>query len=264
MLMLRTQLSVLQAGTDFAGLKDKIQKIASALEEQMAIPAIKAEMVLIQAVVSEEWWEDVTVPMLELVRRRLRALIKLLPKGQKKIVYTTFKDALGVPTTIDLPQVTAGLNMAKFKEKARVFLKEHESHLALQRLRRNQPLTALDLDELEKMLLQAGGNAALIAEAKAKSHGLGLFIRSLVGLDREAAMEAFSAFLQGGTATANQIEFINLIVEELTQTGVMEPGRLFESPFTDVNAQGPLGVFAPAKVTEIVQVLDDIRNRAVA
>jgi len=60
-------------------------------------------------------------------------------------------------------------------------------------------------------------------------------------------MQAFSEFINGTTATPNQIEFINLVVQELTQTGVMEPGRLFESPFTDVNAQGPLGIFAPAK-----------------
>jgi type I restriction enzyme R subunit len=263
-LLLRTQLSVLQASTDFAGLRDKVQKIASALEEQVAIPAIKAEMVLIQAVTSDDWWEDVTLPLLELARRRLRALVKLIPKGQKKIVYTDFEDALGDPQTIHLPQVTAGLNMAKFKEKARAFLREHEAHVSLQRLRRNQPLTAMDLAELEKMLLQAGGSKALIDEASTQSHGLGIFIRSLVGLDREAAMLAFSEFLQGGSASANQIEFVNLIVEELTQTGVMEPGRLFESPFTDVNAQGPLGVFAPAKVTRLVQLLDDIRERAVA
>lgn len=264
MLVLRTQLSVLQAGTDFASLKDKIQKIAGALEEQMAIPAIKAEMVLIQAVAGDDWWEDVTVPMLELARKRLRALVKLIPKGQKNVVYTDFEDQLGELTQIDLPQVTAGLNMAKFKEKARVFLKEHESHLSLQRLRRNQPLTTMDLQELEKMLLQAGGSTTLIDEAKEKSQGLGLFIRSLVGLDREAAMQAFSEFLQGGKATPDQIEFVNLIVQELTQAGVMEAGRLFESPFTDVNAQGPLGVFPPAKVTQIVQVLDSIRERAVA
>jgi type I restriction enzyme R subunit len=264
MLLLRTQLSVLQAGTDFAGLKDKVQKIASALEEQVAIPAIKADMVLIQAVAGDEWWEDVTLPMLELARRRLRALVKLIPKGQKKVVYTDFEDALGDLETIHLPQVTAGLNMAKFKEKARAFLREHEAHVSLQRLRRNQPLTAMDLAELEKMLLQAGGSKALIDEASAQSHGLGIFIRSLVGLDRETAMQAFSEFLQGGSASANQIEFVKLIVEELTQTGVMEPGRLFESPFTDVNAQGPLGVFTPAKVTRLVQLLDDIRERAVA
>lgn len=264
LLVLRTQLSVLRAGTDFASLKDKIQKIVSALEEQTAIPAIKAEILLIQAIASDEWWEDVTVPMLEQARKRLRASVKLIPKGQKKVVYTDFEDELGELTQIDLPQITAGLNMAKFKQKARTFLREHEAHLSLQRLRRNQPLTTLDLEELEAMLLKAGGSKELINEAKEKSHGLGLFIRSLVGLDHEAAMQAFSEFLQGGTATANQIEFIKLVVEELTQTGVMEAGRLFESPFTDVSAQGPLGIFPPAKVTQIVQVLDVIRERAVA
>ncbi len=143
MLVLRTQLAILQAKPDFAGLKDKIQAIASALEEQGAIPAIKQEMVLILAVASDEWWQDVTVPMLETVRKRFRALVKLIPKGQKKIVYTDFEDELGEMTPIELPQVTAGLNMAKFKEKARQFLKVHESHLSLQRLRRNQPLTAI-------------------------------------------------------------------------------------------------------------------------
>lgn len=223
MLVLRTQLAILQAKPDFASLREKIQRIAIELEAQVAIPAIKAEIVLIQAVTSDEWWEGVTVPMLETVRRRLRALIKLIPKGQKKIVYTDFEDELGETSVIDLPQVTAGLNMSKFREKARVFLKAHESHLSLQRLKRNQPLTQTDLDELEKMLLEAGGTSALISEAKEQCQGLGLFVRSLVGLDREAAMQAFAEFISGTTASPNQIEFINLIVEELTQTGAVEP-----------------------------------------
>lgn len=264
MLVLRTQLAILRALPEFVSLRERIQRIAIELEGQMAIPAIKAEAELIQAVSGEEWWEGVTVPMLESVRRRLRALIKLLPKGQKKVVYTDFQDELGDATVIDLPQVTAGLDMAKFKDKARAFLHTHESHLSLQRLRRNQPLTLSDLEALEKMLLEAGGTQALISEAKAQSHGLGIFIRSLVGLERDVAMQAFSEFLQNRAATANQIEFVNLIVEELTQTGVMEPGRLFESPFTDINTQGPLGVFQPAQVTHIVGVLTQIRERAIA
>lgn len=264
MLVLRTQLAILQAKPDFASLKEKIQSIASALEEQAAIPAIKAEMVFIQEVASDDWWEDVTVPMLETARRKLRALVKLIPKGQKKIVYTNFEDEIGDGTTVNLPQVTAGLNMAKFKEKARVFLKEHESHISLQRLRRNQPLTASDLVELEKMLIEAGGSSELIGEAKEKSHGLGLFIRSLVGLDHEAAMQAFSEFINGTTATPNQIEFINLVVQELTQSGVMEPDRLFEQPFTNLHSAGPMGIFPQATVLQIVQVLEGIRERAVA
>jgi len=264
MLLLRAQISILQKRPDFAGLKEKIKVIADMLEEHAVIPVIKAELQLIQAVTSDEWWEDVTVAMLETVRRRLRALIKLIPKGQRRIVYTNFEDEIGEGDTIELPQVTAGLNMAKFREKARVFLREHESHLSLQRLRRNQPLTPTDLEELEKMLVEAGGSKALIDEAREQSHGLGLFIRSLVGLDREAAKQAFNEFIEGTATTPNQIEFINLVIGELTNNGVMEPERLFQSPFTDLNAQGPLGVFPPANVTKIVLVLEQIRGRAVA
>lgn len=262
MLVLRAQLSILQARPDFLSLRQKIQAIAVNLEDEMAIPAIKDEATLIHAVACDEWWQDVTVPMLETVRRRLRALVKLLPKGQKKLVYTDFEDEVGEGAVIDLPQVIAGLNMAKFKEKARVFLRDHDSHLALQRVRRNQALTATDLEELERMLVEAGGTQQLMTEVKGL--GLGLFIRSLVGLDREAAMQAFSGLLQGSTATPEQIEFVELIVDELTQNGVVGPERLFESPFTDVNAQGPLAVFPPSQVAYIVDVLKDIRSKAAA
>lgn len=264
MLALRAQLAILQAAPEFASLREKIQTIAQELEGQMAIPAIKAEIVLIQAVASDDWWQDVTVPMLEQARRKLRALVKLLPKGKKKVVYTNFEDELGALSTIELPQVTAGLNMAKFKDKARAFLREHEHHLSLQRLRRNQALTPADLAELEGMLLQAGGSPQLIDEAKAKSHGLGIFIRSLVGLDRETAMQAFDEFLKASssTATASQIEFIQLIVRELTENGVMEPSRLFESPFTNLSATGPMAIFPAATVQRIIAVLGDIKQKA--
>lgn len=264
MLVLRAQLAILQARPDFSSLREKIQRIAQLLEEQGAIPAIKAEMVLIQAVAADEWWEDVTVPMLETVRRKLRTLVKLIPKGQKLVVYTHFEDELGEATTIDLPQVTAGLNMAKFKDKARQFLRAHESHLSLQRLRRNQPLTPTDLAELEKMLVEAGGSPELIKAATEQSHGLGIFIRSLVGLDREAAMHAFSDFVSGTTATPNQMEFIELIVQELTQNGVMDVARLYETPFVDISPMGPEGIFPSAKVEQMIQVLAEIRGRAAA
>ena len=114
------------------------------------------------------------------------------------------------------------------------------------------------------LLIEAGGTPELISTAKKQSGSLGIFIRSLVGLEREAAMQAFSHFLQGSTAKPNQIEFIRLIVQELTQNGVMEAERLFESPFTDLNAQGPAGMFSPAEVIHIQQVLDEVRQRAVA
>ena len=221
-------------------------------------------MVLIQAIAGDEWWEDVTVAMLETARKRLRALVKLIEKSKKKIVYTDFEDELRDGTPIALPGVRAGMNLAKFKDKARQFLRAHEDHLSLQRLRRNQPLTSSDLDELGKMLVRAGGSAEVIQQATEQSRGLGIFIRSLVGLDREAAKQAFSQFVVGTTATANQLEFVALIVQYLTENGVMDPARLYESPFTDISQRGPEALFLPAKVTDMVRVLDEIRERATA
>lgn len=51
-------------------------------------------------------------------------------------------------------------------------------------------------------------------------------------------------------------------MQELTLNGVMVADRLFQSPFTDINSQGPPGVFPPAKVSSLVEVMGDIRRRA--
>ena len=92
--------------------------------------------------------------------------------------------------------------------------------------------------------------------------GLGLFVRSLVGLERDAAKDAFAEFMVGQNLNGNQIEFINLIVDHLTERGAMDPRRLYESPFTDFDDQGVSGVFRQADVQRIVLVLNNVRERA--
>lgn len=268
LLVLRNQLAILKAAPGFGALRDQIRAIASALEEQEAVPAIQAEMVLIQAIAGDEWWTGVTLGMLENARKRLRLLVKLIEKSRKLVVYTDFIDELGTETVFDLPEVGitmgTGLDMARFKDKARQFLTAHEDHLALQRLRRGQALTPTDVVELERMLVDAGGTPELIQKAAEDKFGLGIFIRSLVGMEREAVAQAFSEVIAGTQATPDQIEFIELIVSELTTNGVMEAGRLYESPFLDISPQGPEGLFPLAKVDRMVQVLDEIRQRAAA
>jgi type I restriction enzyme R subunit len=235
------------------------------LEDKTSIPMVREQMSLIDAVAGEEWWHDVTVPMLEKARKRLRMLIKLIEKVHRKPVYTDFEDQMGTETAVSLPEFSNVADRTKFLAKTREFLKANEKHITIARLRLNQPLTASDLTELERMMLDAGvGTSDDIAREKAKSQGLGVFIRSLVGLDREAAKQAFSQFLSGGTATANQVEFVNLIVDHLTEHGVMDPGRLWESPFTDKSQRGPEGIFSSTQVNQLVAVLTEIRERAAA
>lgn len=135
----------------------------------------------------------------------------------------------------------------------------------ISKLRINRPLILADLAELEQMLMRAGiGAAQDLSHAKEISEGLGLFLRSLIGLDRGAAKAAFDTFLESKTPTANQIEFINVIIDHLTDQGFMDPGLLYASPFIDFNPKGVDGLFTADQVTAIFTILDGVRQTAVA
>lgn len=264
LILLRLQLARLESDAiAFERLRTQVTAIASALLAQTAIPSVKAQAQLLDQLAGDEWWVDVTLPMLELARRRVRSLVRFVEKTKRGIVYSDFDDELGEATIIELPGVTPGTNWERFRAKARAYLREHEDHLALQRLRRNQQLTPEDLISLETMLVESGaGSEADIAQAREQAHGLGLFVRSLVGLDRQAATEVFDRYLGDSTFSANQLRFIQLIVEQLTANGLMEVARLYESPFTDYAPYGPDTLFTDSQVEDIVTILGDVRSRA--
>lgn len=265
LLLLNLQLAVLRAEPSFDRLSKQVIAIAGLLEEKSGIPMVQQQLTHIQEIQTEEWWRDITVPMLEQTRKRLRLLVKLIERRQRKPIYTDFEDQLGNESAIDLPEFTTTDDFEKFREKARAFLREHLDLLAIQKLRLNEPLTALDLKELERVLAESGvARPAHLQRAKEENESLGLFVRSLIGLDREAAKRAFNTFTAGKTMTANQLEFINLVVEHLTAHGAMSPALLYESPFTDLNPQGPEGIFTPSQVDQLIVLLTDIKERALA
>ncbi len=265
LLMLNLQLAVLRIEPAFKRLSEQVKAIAGLLEEKKSIPMVHEQMPLIQDIQTEEWWQDVTTPMLETVRRRLRALVKLMEKQQRKPIYTDFEDELGGETTVELPGFASPDNYERFRAKTRQFLREHEDDLVIHKLRMNEPLTATDLQELERMLTASGlAQPEHLAKAKTESNGLGLFVRSLVGLDREAAKQALADFMAGKTLGSNQIEFVNLIIDHLTEHGEMDAGLLYESPFTDITPQGPDGLFPAAQIDQLVSLLGEVRQRAIA
>jgi len=264
LLMLSLELALLKGSKRFDTLRKQLREIASALEEQTGIPAIAHQAALIEEIQTEQWWEGITVPLLELVRLRLRDLVQHIEKGKRAIVYSNFADEIGEGIELDLPQV-GEVDFARFKQKARHFLKAHEDHIVLHKLRQGKPLTPTDLGELEKMLLDGGiGEAGDIERAREISQGFGRFVRSLVGLDRAAVNEAFGEFLAAGTATATQIELINMIIEHLTDQGMMDPALLYEPPFTDIAPTGPERVFDEARVARLFSKIQAINDSAVA
>lgn len=264
LLVLRRQVAQIEGdGPDALKYGERIRDVAAQLREKTTIPLIAAEVELLDDVASDEWWVDVTLPMLEHVRRRLRGLAGFIERTTSNPVYTDFRDTIAEPTEVELAHVTPGTDWARFTEKARSFLREHENELVIERLRRNRALTSVDLQWVERFMIDAGvGEQADLEAAAAENRGLGLFIRRMVGMSRPDVAEMFGDYLRGGTHTATQIRYVNLIVDELTRNGQMQPERLYEQPFTTVASAGPDELFRDAEVSDLITRVDEVRRRA--
>lgn len=265
LLLLNLQLSLLNKEPAYERLRQQVVTIAGLLEEKHTIPMVSTQMERIQDVQREEWWQDVTVPMLEVLRRRLRDLVQFIEKAKRKPIYTDFDDLMGDETEVELSGFASGDTFERFRNKARAFLREHLDIDAVRKLRSNEPLSSADLDALERVLTDNKiGKAEYIDQAKQKNESFGVFVRTLVGLDREVAKGLFSEFLTNSTYNANQIEFINLIINQLVDNGIVDVGLLYESPFTDIAPTGPDALFTSEQVNRIMELLDTIRSTALA
>ena len=228
-------------------LRRRVIKIARMLEEKSAIPAVEAQLAYLAAVQENAFWEGIALNDLEELRLRLRGLVLFLDKKKRTIVYTDFEDEF-TSVREETPVFLLKMTGAQYQKKVEEYLKNHLDHLVIHRLRTNQPLTAADLQGLEQTLVEIGkgdGQALLTGLlARNDAPSLAHFVRSMVGMDRAAAQEAFSEFLSNRSLTTPQIRFIEMIIDQLTARGIMEPSALYEAPFSSVHAGGPEALFA--------------------
>ena len=263
LLMLNLQLALVRRDAEFTSLRDRVIAIASVLEDSRAVPDVARELELIQGVQVDDWWQGVTLAMLENVRVRLRSLVTSIERRKRKVVYTDFEDEIGLGRTIDLAGFDGGPDYERFLRKVRVYVFDRMDTLSLRKVYNNFPLTETDIDDLRRIIHEAAAGSTEDEERAAQeAGGFGVFIRSLVGLDRNAAKEAFAGFLDGKQFNATQIEFINLVIDHLAANGIVPAARFYESPFTDLSPTGPDGLFTSDEVDQMIALLDQVRRNA--
>lgn len=260
LLVLNAQLLLLEGDAGFEKLQKRMVNVASALEALSNVPLVAKQMPLILDMQTDEFWVDITVEILEDIRRRLRGLVELIKPTERKVVTTDFEDEIGDGAGIDLPNVGSGVDKGRFKLKVRRFIEAHKDHITLIKLRKAEPLTPQDLEELERFFLEQGIVGSEDLEAIKAEHGLGRFLRSLTGMDRAVAKRAFSGFIVERQLTADQLEFLDRIIDALCETGFVEPKNFFESPYTDFDSKGILGVFPKEQSNEIISIVERLNT----
>lgn len=206
-----------------------IVQTAEELSKLGTIPQVLEQKAVIERVQTTEFWDNADVFELETVRIALRDLIKFIERERHKIYYTDFKDQI-----IDMRENKAMYNandLKAYKKKVEFYLQEHKDMLAIYKLRNNKRLNQDELKQLEHVLWEELGSKSDY-EKEYGDTPVNKLVRKIVGLDRQAANEAFSEFLSEEKMNVNQIRFVKLIIDYVVTNGMIDDNRvLMEEPF---------------------------------
>lgn len=247
-------------GKKYTRARGDLMKKVKGIAGVANIPEIQAQADYIQKILHTSYVEDAGINEFEEIRERLRDLMKYVSK-QVVPYNTNFQDEL---LSMDWKESELeNDDLKKYKEKAEYYIRQHQDTLAIAKLKTNQPLTTTDIASLEKILWKEVGTKQDY-EQEIGTKPLGEFVREIVGLDMNAAKEAFSEYLNSTSLDSRQIYFVNQIVEYIVHNGMMKDlSVLQESPFTD---QGSVvEIFTDLTVwMGIRKVIDTINANAAA
>lgn len=190
---------------------------------------------------------------------------KKYPRGYKDLKnrVTAVSSVANIPEIQDQREFIRKILNTDYLERAEFYIREHQDNIVIAKLKTNKPLTENDIDSLEEILWKEIGTKQDY-ENEIGQKPLGEFVREIVGLDMNAAKEAFSAYLSDTNMDSRQIYFVNQIIEYIVHNGMLkELSVLQESPFTD---QGSIvDIFTDLSVWMGIRgVIDQINANAAA
>ena len=246
------------AGKPYSKARSDLTKKINAVASVANIPEIMAQADFLNKLIHTDYIANAGINEFECIRKNLRDLIKYIPKGGPKYTTNFIDDIIGKEIK---PAEIENDDLKNYKMKAEYYVRQNQDQIAIKKLRTNLPLTKADVASLEKVLWSELGTKADY-EAEYGQKPLGEFVRELVGLDMNAAKEAFADYLNDVNLDSRQIYFVNQIVEYIVHNGMMKDfSVLQEAPFTD---QGSIvDVFTDMNTWfGIRKVIETINNNA--
>ena len=245
----------------FKYAKKQLCDTASLLECKANIPQIKEKLPLLQEIHTDVFWNANDILLFEKVRGGLRGLIRFLDEddgGQKRII-TKLTDP--IIDSQEGVQLDAAYDFEDYRAKVNRYINEHGNTLAIYKLTHNIPLATGDYQELERVLTSELGSK----EDYKREFGdtpFGLLVRKIAKLNHEAAMQAFSAFINDQSLNQKQIAFVKKIINHIELNGYMENvSELTKPPFD--KPVSFIKLFDAKTRTALIATINQIRENAV-
>ncbi len=245
----------------FRYARKQLCEMASLLEQKISIPQVREKLPLIREIQCDAFWKANDLLLLEKVRRELRELIKFLEESgdREKHIVTRLTDPV-----IDRKEgalLDAAYDFEDYRAKVNRYVNENGDTLAIHKLTHNIPLTDGDYQELERVLTSELGSRQDY-EREFGETPFGLLIRRIAKLDHDAAMQAFSAFINDESLNQKQIAFVQKIINHIERNGYMENVSLLTKPPFDKPVSF-LKLFDAKTRTALMSAINTVRDNAV-
>lgn len=238
----------------------QLRDIAAALEEKSNIPQVHVKMDIIKSINTDEFWAAGNVLMLEKVRTELRGLMQFLYEGSGRApIFTRLADPITAQTEGQL--LDAAYDFEDYRAKVNRYVNEHGHTLAIHKLTHNIPLSPGDYQELERVLTVELGSEQDYRREFGDTP-FGLLVRRIAKLDHDAAMQAFSSFINDQSLNQRQIAFVHKIINHIERNGYMESVAELQRPPFDKPVSF-VKLFDPAVRGKLLDVINQIKENAI-
>lgn len=256
-------MTALLTGDDANPFRKKLVDTAVKLQHKTSIPQVRAKLTLLQRICAEGYLTNIGIPALEDIRTEIRELAKFLKdEGAGRAVVTSLSDPIISRTEGQSLELSE--DYEDYKRKVQHYLKEHMDRPVIAKLHSNLPLTAGDFDELNKIFTQELGNAQDY-ENTYHDESFGRLVREIVGVDHEAAMQAFGEFLNDNSLNRDQMDFVAKVVDYVERNGYLELKNLSLPPFDrPASLQKLFDAAQQHRLVDLIRTLDDRADKLAA
>ena len=153
-------------------------------------------------------------------------------------------------------------DFADYRKKVSEYVETHKEHPAIKKLLHNEPVTQDDYKELEHIFTKELGTKEEY-EKHYSDTPFGILIRKIAKMDRISAYAAFSRFIAEERPNAEQIYFINQLVDYVVENGyVKDVLDLMKAPFDRPFKFST--IFDREEQIKLVQVINAFKENAMA
>ena len=231
-LVLKSQLALVDETVSSASSERKIIDIATYLKEKKAsIPQVMAKMDVLDEVLSVHFWESKSLGSLERIRKELRDLIQYMDSGTAGQTFT-----INIKDTFEEDKSSVNITPIRtYRRRVEEYLKEHLSDDdALQKIHYLESLSEQDISRLEQIFWEElGSKEEFEAQTRTKPYqrNVAAFIRSIIGVEQDVALEKYCTLIHGAELTRMQEEYLRTLIRYVCENGDITTVVLQQPPF---------------------------------